>query len=89
MIDIENVHDASTELKQHLTTPDVALLHQEAARRGRLRKQVAAVGVFLLIAIAGFGLTQLRDMSESTRLDTASGEPVQSSTVSDLSLIHI
>lgn len=83
MIDIENVHDASTELKQHLTTPDVALLHQEAARRGRLRKQVAGVGVFLLIAIAGFGLTQLRDMSESTRLNTASGEPVQSSTVSD------
>ena len=82
MIDTEDVHEAANELKQQLTTPDVALLHQEAKRRGRLRRQVAVVGVVLLAVVGGLGITQLGDSSNSTRLDTASGGTVTSSTVS-------
>lgn len=44
MIDTRHVHEAAEELKGQLSTPGAALLHQEAARRGRLRRQAAVVG---------------------------------------------
>jgi|GEM_PF-5826109 len=81
MIDTEQVHKAATEIKEHLSTPDVALIREEASRRNKLRRQVSGVGIVMLLVVGGFGLTQLSGRSNQTSLDTASGEASSSTNV--------
>ena len=71
MIDTTNVHDAVAAATEHLTTPDVSLLHSEAARRSRRRRQVAGVGGLLLLVVGILGAMRLLGRSNQTALDTA------------------
>lgn len=73
-VDIDHVHQAGLELEADLTTPDVALIHQEVARRHRMRQGVVGLGVAGLVLLAGFGLNSVLNEPSTTPLNTASAD---------------
>jgi len=73
-VDTEYVHQARLELEADLTTPEVELVHQEAARQHRLRQGIGGLGIAGLVCLVGFGIISGLNQTSTSSLDTASGD---------------